>query len=60
MPYYGSNKPRKRSKAGRELDAAYKRHEIGCAYYRKIWNKRIYWECTFIKTCGRGDVKTQL
>ena len=35
---------RKRSKAWRELDAAYKRHEIGYAYYRKIWNKRIYWE----------------
>lgn len=35
---------RKRSKAGRELDLAYQRHEIGYTYYRKIWNKPIYWE----------------
>lgn len=35
---------RKRSKAGRELDDAYRRHEIGWAYYNKIRNKPKYWE----------------
>lgn len=35
---------RKRSKAGRELDLAYKRHEIGWAYYNKVWDKPKYWE----------------
>lgn len=46
MPYgskYGELR-RIRSKAGRELDAAYERHEIGWAYYRKIYNKPKYWE----------------
>lgn len=35
---------RKRSKAGRELDLAYKRHEIGYTHYWKIWDKPKYWE----------------
>ena len=35
---------RKRSKAGRELDLAYKRHEIGWAYYNKICDKPKYWD----------------
>ena len=43
MPYRGTSR-RIRSKAGRELDDAYKRHEIGYAYYRKIWDKPKYWE----------------
>lgn len=37
--------PRKhRSKAGKELDAAFKRYEIGYAHYYKIWDKPKYWE----------------
>ena len=45
MPYnYSSRRIRTRSKAGRELDDAYKRHEIGWAYYCKIRNKSKYWE----------------
>lgn len=46
MPYgfiYGGS-CRIRSKAGRELDAAYQRHEIGWAHYKKIYNKSKYWE----------------
>lgn len=39
---YGHQK--RRIKAGKELDAAYARHEIGWAYYNKIKDKRIYWE----------------
>lgn len=34
---------RVRSKEGRALDEAYKRHEIGWAYYNKIYNKPKYW-----------------
>ena len=46
MPFWGiwRTPRRKRSKAGRELDAAYKRHEIGWAHYHKIYNKSKYWE----------------
>ena len=46
MPfYYGHNGARRiRSRAGKELDAAYERHEIGWAHYKKIWNKPKYWE----------------
>lgn len=46
MPYkdgYYTNH-RRRSKAGKELDAKYDRHEIGWAYYAKVWNKPKYWE----------------
>lgn len=45
MPYFYPNEyRRKRSKEGRKLDKAYYRHEIGWAYYMKIWNKPKYWE----------------
>lgn len=43
MPYKGTTR-RKRSKAGRELDEKYKRHQIGWAYYNKIYNKPKYWD----------------
>lgn len=35
---------RVRSKAGKELDRAYERHEIGWAHYNKIRNKSKYWD----------------
>lgn len=35
---------RRRSKAGKELDEMYERHEIGWAYYHKVYNKPKYWE----------------
>ena len=44
MPLRWLNRRRIRSKLGRELDEKYKRHEIGWAYYNKIWNKPKYWE----------------
>ena len=33
-----------RSQAGKELDAAFARHEIGWAHYWKIKDKKKYWE----------------
>lgn len=42
MPIRGESR-KVRSKEGRELDRAYARHEIGWAYYRKIYNKSKYW-----------------
>lgn len=48
MPYHliyeFSGRHRKRTKAGKELDEKYRRHEIGYTYYNKIKDKRIYWE----------------
>lgn len=41
---FGWSGHRRRSKEGRKLDEAYKRHEIGWAYYHKIYNKPKYWE----------------
>jgi hypothetical protein len=32
-----------RSKEGKALDKAYARHEIGWAYYKKVWDKPKYW-----------------
>lgn len=44
MPDRGTSLRRIRSKAGRELDDAYRRNEIGYAHYRKIWDKPKYWK----------------
>lgn len=44
MPLRWLNIRRVRSKAGKELDEKYRKHEIGWAYYNKIWDKPKYWE----------------
>ena len=44
MPYYYGEIRRVRSKEGKALDRAYERHEIGWAYYYKVYNKRKYWD----------------
>ena len=50
MPDYGNSMyVRVRSKLGKELDKAYERHEIGHAYYMKIWDKPKYFEWKRLK-----------
>lgn len=42
--FHNITRRKARSQAGKELDAAFARHEIGWAHYWKIKDKKKYWK----------------